>query len=155
MEKIMFICQGNICRSPMAMFYLRYRLKTLGLENEYQVTSAALEISTKGYDMEKKAQDELIKNNIPFEKHSAHQLNPKEFLQQDYVLYMESFQKIQISRLMSNHGMERTHLLYEYTGIKKNIDDPYFTDDFDTAFQEIRKAVDAFIEKEIIGKETK
>ena len=142
----MFICQGNICRSPMAMFYLRYRLKTLGLENEYQVTSAALE---------KKAQDELIKNKIPFEKHSAHQLNPKEFLQQDYVLYMESFQKIQISRLMSNHGMERTHLLYEYTGIKKNIDDPYFTDDFDTAFQEIRKAVDAFIEKEIIGKETK
>ena len=64
MKKIMFICQGNICRSPMAMFYLRYRLKTLGLENEYQVTSAALEISTKGYDMEKKAQDELIKNKI-------------------------------------------------------------------------------------------
>ena len=136
----------------MAMFYLRYRLKQLGLENEYQVTSAALEISTKGMDMEKLAKEELVKNQIPFEQHSAHQLNPKEFMSQDYVLYMEAFQKIQISRLMSGHGMERTHRLYDYTGTKKDIEDPYFTGDFDTAFKEVKEAVDAFVDKEITKK---
>ena len=66
MIKIMFICQGNICRSPMAMFYLRYRLEQLGLQNEYEVTSAALEDSTKGQDMEPKAKEELDKAHIPY-----------------------------------------------------------------------------------------
>lgn len=150
MIKIMFICQGNICRSPMAMFYLRYRLTQLGLQDKCEVTSAALESSTKGQDMEQKAKEELDKAQIPYTLHSAHKLNIREFMEQDYVLYMEAYQKIEISRMMSSKALTKAHRLYGFTGVSKDIDDPYYTGDFHTAFLEIKEAVDAFIEKEIM-----
>lgn len=149
MIKIMFICQGNICRSPMAMFYLRYRLEQLGLQNEYEVTSAALEDSTKGQDMEPKAKEELDKAHIPYTQHSAHKLNIREFMEQDYVLYMEAYQKIEISRMMSSKALAKAYRLYGFTGVSKDIEDPYYTGDFETAFNEIREAVDDFIAAKI------
>lgn len=152
MKKILFICQGNICRSPAGMFYLRYKLKELGLESEYEVTSAALEMSTKGMDMENQMKAELDKHNIPYTTHSAHKLNPREFLEQDYVLYMEAYQRIEISRIMSNNHMEKAHRLYDYTGVEKDILDPYMSGDYKTACDEIIEAVDAFIQLEIKNK---
>ncbi len=152
MKKILFICQGNICRSPAAMFYLRHRLDELSLLNQYLVTSAALEMSTDGMDMEQNMKDELDKYNIPYHLHSAHKLNPREFLEQDYVLYMEKYQKILIGRIMSNNHMEKAHRLYDYTGVGKDILDPYVNGDYVTAFKDIMTAVDAFINLEILNK---
>lgn len=152
MRKILFICQGNICRSPAAMFYLRHRLDELSLLDQYLVTSAALEMSTDGMDMEQNMKDELDKYNIPYHLHGAHKLNPREFLEQDYVLYMEKYQKILIGRIMSNNHMEKAHRLYDYTGVGKDILDPYVNGDYETAFKDIMTAVDAFIDLEILNK---
>lgn len=146
MVKILFVCQGNICRSPLAMFLLRYKLKERGLENEYEVTSAALESSTKGEDMYYESKKQLDLHHIPYEKHVAHMLIPREYLNQDYVLYMENYQKVEIKRMMSNKHTEKLHRLYDYTGFKKDIADPYYTRDFSTAYDEINEALDAFIQ---------
>ncbi len=152
MVKILFICQGNICRSPMAMFLLRDKLSKLTLKEEVCVTSAALESSTKGEDMHPKAKEQLDMHSICYTKHSAHPLSIKEYLEMDYVLYMESYQKITMKRMMSNNHMEKAHRLFDYTGIKKDIADPYYTGDFSLAYQDIEKGIDAFIEKELKGK---
>ncbi len=150
--KILFVCRGNICRSPTAMFLLRYRLKELGLENEYEVFSAGLENSTAGEDMYIEAQEELQKHNIPFSLHAAHKITPKEYLEQDYVLCMENLQKIEIKRMMSHSHNEKLHRLYDYTGECRDIMDPFFTGDFPTAYSDIEKGVSAFVEKEILIK---
>ena len=152
MKHIMFVCQGNICRSPMGMFILRHKLKELGLENEYEVISCGLEISTKGEDMEPRSKEQLTKANIPYEKHEAHMGHPREFLSQDYILYMENYNRVLISRMMSNRHLEKAHRLLDYTDDKRDIADPYFTNDFSKAFDDISKGIEGFIQKEILQK---
>ena len=150
MKHIMFVCHGNICRSPMGMFILRHKLKELGLENEYEVISCGLETSTKGEDMEERSKKQLDDAGIPYEKHEAHMGHPRDFLTQDYILYMEDFNRVLISRMMSNRHLEKAHRLLDYTDDKRDIVDPYFTNDFSKAFEDINKGIDAFIQSEIL-----
>ncbi len=147
--RILFLCQGNICRSPAAMFLLRYRLKELGLENDYIVTSAGLEKSTLGEDMHPESKKELDEHHIPYETHAAHMLAPKEYLSQDYVIVMENYQKIAVKRMMSNAHPEKLHRLLDYTEEKRDIADPFYTLDFTSAYQDIEKGIEGFINKEI------
>ena len=150
MKKIIFICQGNICRSPMAMFILRYKLSQLGLEKEYEVTSAGLERSTQGEDMEPRSKKQLDLAKIPYSEHHAHLLHPRELLDMDYVLYMENYNRVLISRMMSGRHLDKTHRLLDYTDEKRDIADPYYTGDFQKAFEDIMKGIDGFLRKEIL-----
>lgn len=152
MKKIMFVCTGNVCRSPMGMFMLRNRLRQLGIEQEYDVVSAGLLESTKGEDMHPKCKAELEKAGIPFDVHAAHPLRPREFLEMDYVLYMEKYQKIEIKRMMNGRHMEKAHRILDYTDEPRDLADPYYTNDFDKAYQDLALGIQAFIDKEILGK---
>ncbi len=152
MKKIMFVCTGNVCRSPMGMFMLRNRLKQLNLDAEYEVTSAGLLESTKGQDMHPKCRQELEKAGIPFTVHAAHPLRPREFLEMDYILYMEKYQKIEIKRMMNGRHMEKVHRILDYTDCPSDLADPYYTLDFDKAYQDLARGIDAFVNKEILGR---
>ncbi len=145
--RILFVCQGNICRSPLAMFLLRFRLQERGLEEEFVVTSAGLEKSTQGEDMHEGSKRELDAHHVPYQKHEAHMLSPKEYLQQDYVIVMEGYQKIGIKRMMSGAHPEKLHRLLDFTPLKRDIADPYYTGDFATAYADISKGIDGFIEE--------
>lgn len=149
--KVMIVCQGNICRSAMGKFMLIKKLNDLHIDDVF-VFSSGLESSTFGLDMEERAKEVLKKNSIPFEKHSAHKIRPKEFLNMDYVLYMENFHKIELSRIMSNKNMEKAYRLLDFTNEKRDIDDPYYTGDFNKAYQDIDKSLDAFIDTVILNK---
>lgn len=135
----------------MGMFILRNKIKQLGLENEYNIASAGLESSTAGMDMDERAKKELDDNSIPYSLHHAHQLTIQEVVKADYILCMQTAHKIAIKRMMSSSkNTNKVHLLLSYTGENKDIDDPYFYGDFNKAFNEIKKGIDAFIEKEIL-----
>ena len=148
--RVLFVCQGNICRSPAAMFLLRYRLKELGLENDYIVTSAGLEKSTQGEDMHIESKKQLDAHHVPYEKHAAHMLSPKEYLEQDYVIVMEGYQKINIKRMMSGAHPEKLRRLLDFTPLKRDIADPYYTLDFDTAYADIEKGVEGFVNEVVL-----
>lgn len=154
MKSIVFVCQGNICRSAMAMFMLRNKLKELNLENEYSVTSAALESYTSGLDMDDRAKAELDFNHIPYSLHKAHQLMISEVVKADYVLCMQTYQRINIRRMMSSSkSADKVRLLLSYAiGEGAEIADPYYSGDFHTAYLEIEKGINAFIEQEILKK---
>lgn len=149
-KKILFLCEGNICRSPIAMFLLRDLLKKNGLEDKYIVTSAGVDRPTDGHELEPRARAELIAHGIPCEGHKAHFMHPKDYFDADIVLYMEQYNRVLLSRLLSRPRLEKCHRLYDYTGTPKDIADPYFTGDFKTAYDDIEKGVKAFFEKEIL-----
>ncbi len=150
MKKILFVCQGNICRSPMAMFLLRYRLQELGLDKEYLVFSAGLERSTESSDMDMRSKKELDDANIPYGEHKAHMAYPRELLDMDYILYMENYNRILIKRMMSNKNMETIHRLLDFSDDPRDIVDPFYTGDFHVAYLDIKKGIDAFVEKVIL-----
>lgn len=151
MKSIIFICQGNICRSPMAEFILKDKLKKLNLLSSFKVTSAALESSTFDEDMDDRAKEQLNKHNIPFTKHSAHQLTIPEFMAADYVIVMEKYQKILIKRMLnSSKNLHKVERLLHYSDIDKDIIDPYFFHNFEEAYNNIEKGIDGLIEKELI-----
>ncbi len=152
MKTIYFICQGNICRSPMAMFILRKRLSDLNLTNEYIVKSAALESSTSGEDMYPLAKKQLDLHNIPYETHAAHKLTLSEYLSADYILVMEKYQKIDIKRNMSSAHIEKVCLLLDFTDDSRDIDDPFYNRDFAKAYSDIEKGIEGFISSEILKK---
>jgi protein-tyrosine phosphatase len=102
--------------------------------------------------MEPRSKEQLTKANIPYEKHEAHMGHPREFLSQDYILYMENYNRVLISRMMSNRHLEKAHRLLDYTDDKRDIADPYFTNDFSKAFDDISKGIEGFIQKEILQK---
>lgn len=150
--KIIFICLGNICRSPLAMFLLQYKLNQMGLLDKYEVTSAGLESSTAGLDMHDGSKKELDKHNIPYSIHKAHKLTLADYASSDYVIVMEQYQKIKIKRFVSNVNFNKVHTLLEYTGQKRDIQDPYCTNDFETAYNDIVLGIDGFINKVILSK---
>ena len=115
------------------------------MENDYLVTSAGLEKSTEGEDMHDESKKRLDAHHIPYAGHAAHMLSPKEYLQQDYVIVMEGYQKISIKRMMSGAHMEKLFRLLDFTPLKRDIADPYYTLDFDAAYEDIEKGVEGFI----------
>lgn len=151
MKSIIFICQGNICRSPMAEFILKDKLNKLNLLSSFKVTSAALESSTHNEDMDERAKEQLKKHNIPFTKHYAHQLTIPEFMAADYVIVMEKYQKILIKRMLnSSKGIHKVERLLHYSEKDGDIIDPYFFNNFEEAYNNIEKGIDGFINKELI-----
>ncbi len=97
-----------------------------------------------------KAQLDLHK--IPYSLHSAHKLSVKEYLSADYVITMENVQKIYIKRMMSGSKAEKLYRLYDFTGEKRDIADPYYTGDFAKAYEDISEGVDAFIQAVVLKK---
>ncbi len=145
---ILFICQGNIGRSPTAMFLLQHRFRQLGIEDDYEVTSAALESTTEGCDMDDCAKAVLDKHHIPYTKHHAHQLTDDEFLKQDYVLYMEDYQLFEIRIQMPEDFKAKLIKLSEYHN-EEEIKDPNYTGDFEKAYEEIDNGIDGFLKEEL------
>ena len=136
----------------MGMFYLAKRLADLNLSSEYAVSSAALETSTTGEDMYGLSKEQLDKHMIPYGVHYAHKITMQEILNADYVLVMERYQKIDLKRMMSGTNVSKIHCLLEFTDDNRDIADPFYTRDFETAYLDIAKGVEGFINKEILTK---
>ena len=79
MQKILFVCLGNICRSPMAEYIFKDLVTKNGQEKNFYISSAATSTEEIGNDMHYGAKEKLIEHNIPFEKHKARQLKREDY----------------------------------------------------------------------------
>ena len=87
--KILFVCHGNICRSPMAEFIMKYLVKQAGLEEKFEISSAAATTEEIGSDMYPKAKAELTRRGIPFEKREARQIRRDDYDAWDFIIAMD------------------------------------------------------------------
>lgn len=97
MIKVLFVCLGNICRSPMAEFIFKYMVKKQGIEDKFYIKSAATSYEEIGNDMHYDAKDKLEQKGIPYQKRKATRLDKSDYDKYDYIIGMDdnNIRKIQ------------------------------------------------------------
>ena len=145
MIKILFICHGNICRSPMAEYILKDMVRKYGLEEKFYIESAATsyeEIGKPGYPP---ARAELAKHGIGCRGHAARKLVKADFEEFDYLIAMEEYNLRNIRREFGEALAKKVSLLLDYTDMPGDIDDPWYTGSFDVTYNEIVMGCEGFL----------
>lgn len=142
MIKILFVCHGNICRSPMAEFIMKDLVKD---RNDFYIESKATSYEEIGNSIYPPAKRVLSKHNIKFEERSARRMEKSDYDKFDYIIIMDSNNERNIMRIIDDDPQNKVHKLLYYTGSNKDISDPWYTGMFDECFLEIEKGCKALL----------
>ena len=145
MKKILFVCLGNICRSPMAEFIFRDLTKKQGLEKKYSVSSAGTSSEEAGNNMHYGAKDKLNEKEIPYSKHKARQLRREDYNEYDYIIGMESYNIRNILRIVGDDKKNKVYRLLDFTNNPRDIADPWYTGNFEITYNDIVEGCKEFL----------
>ncbi len=135
--KIMFVCHGNICRSPMGEYILKDLAQREGLTG-HTIASSAVSREEIGNPVYPPARRELAKHGISCAGHHARQLTRTEYDTYDLFLVMDSSNLILLSRIFPDDPDHKIHRLLEFAGRPKDdVEDPWYTRDFSAAYEDI------------------
>ena len=146
MKKIMFLCHGNICRSPMAEYVMKDLVRKAGLENELEITSGAVSDEEWFNPIYPPAQRKLREKGIPFGHHSAHKISKAEFDDQDLVIVMDRSNLRWLTRLVGDF-QDKVHMMMEYAGVVRDVADPWYTGDFEQTYQDVLAGCQGLLEQ--------
>ena len=137
MKKILFVCHGNICRSPMAEFIMKDLLKKAGLETQFVIGSAATSTEECGNPVYPPARRKLAEHGISCAGKTARQLTRADYGRYDLLIGMDRANLRNMRRICGGDPDGRIRLLMEFTGRPGEVADPWFTDDFDTTWRDV------------------
>ncbi len=146
MYKIMFVCLGNICRSPMAECIAAAKLKELGLDGQVRVYSAGTSSEEEGNGIYPPARRRLIEEGIAVLPHSARQLNKYDYDEYDLFLGMETRHVSAMLRIFGGDPQNKVQRLADYSEDPHDIADPWWTGDFYSAYRDIYESCQALIQ---------
>ena len=135
--KIIFLCHGNICRSPMAEYIFKYLVDKNNLNSIFEISSRATSNEEIGNDIYPPAKSVLRGNDIPFSRHYAKRITKEEYLEADYILAMEEFNISNLKRVIGEIDPNKVFLLREWSNPKGEISDPWYDGRFNEVFHEI------------------
>ena len=139
MYNIVFVCYGNICRSPMAEMIFKDLIIKNNKRYMMSCVSRATSMEELGNDIYPQAKRKLLQMGVTCESHKAMQITKNDYDKYDYIIVMEERNRRDLLRIIGDDTNNKIHLLMEYTDNIKDIDDPWYTGDFDIAFEEINE----------------
>ena len=138
MTKILFICHGNICRSPMAEFVMKDLMKKAGLERQFHIESAATSTEEISNPVYLPARHKLAEHGIDCRDHAARQLRNNDYDQFDLLVGMDKANLRNMYRICGGDFDGKMHLLMEFAGHPDaEVADPWYTDDFEATWQDV------------------
>lgn len=137
MIKIVFICHGNICRSPMAEFIMKDLVKQAGKDREFTIASAATSQEELGNPVYPPVRRMLRQHGIDCSGKTARQITPEDYTRFDLLIGMDHANLRNMQRFFQGDPDQKLHLLLEYTNRPGEVADPWYSGDFDAAWRDI------------------
>ena len=134
MIKVLFICLGNICRSPMAEFVFRDMVQKRGLADRFHIASAATSSEELGNPVHRGTTEKLKEYGISTKGKYAVQLKKKDYQEYDYLIGMEYRNIRGIQRIIGSDSEHKVSMLLDFTGNPRDIADPWYTGNFDKTY---------------------
>ncbi len=150
--KIMFVCHGNICRSPMAEFVMKKLVQEHHLEKEIFIASSAVSTEEIGNPVYPPAKKKLAEHGISCDGKYAVQLKKSDYEKYDLFVVMDDSNLFYICRIFPSDSKHKIHKLLEYAGLSRDVADPWYTGDFEKAYQDIYEGCLGLLEQLTGGK---
>ena len=141
MTKILFVCHGNICRSPMGEYILKDMVSRRGMGAEFEIASAAVSTEELGNPVYPPARRELMKHGIACDGHAAHQITRAELRHYDYIYYMDASNARWLRRLFGDEAAKCQPLL------SRDVADPWYTGDFTQTWADVEEGCRRIMEE--------
>lgn len=145
MTKILFICHGNICRSPMAEFVMKDLVRKAGREAEFAIASAATSTDEIGNPVYPNARRKLAEHGISCDGHAARQLTRADYDDYDLLIGMDSANLRNMRRICGGDPEGKLHLLMDFTTRPGDVEDPWYTRDFEATWRDVLEGCTALL----------
>ena len=147
MTKILFVCHGNICRSPMAEMVFKQLVKNAGMESDFYIDSAATDYDEIGNGMHRGTLRVLQAHSVPYTDHRARIVTPEDYDDFDFLVIMDSENERHLKRIVGNDSKGKINYLMSFAGKKRDVADPWYTGNFDETWRDISEGCAALLEK--------
>ena len=137
MTKILFICHGNICRSPMAEFFMKQLVKEKGLENDFLIKSAATSREELGNSIYPPVRRILDARGIDYKGKVSVQVTRDDYNRYDYLVCMDKNNIRNLTRIIGEDAQNKVSLLLDFTDTPRDVADPWYTGNFDITENDI------------------
>ena len=143
MKKILFVCHGNICRSPMAEYVMKYLVEQAQLTDQYMIASAATSTEEIGNSVYPPARRKLAEHGISCQGHAARQMTRADYQRYDLLIGMDSANIRNMTRIAGGDPEGKIRpLLYD-----KDVADPWYTGNFEATWQDVLRGCQALLEE--------
>ena len=147
MIRILFVCHGNICRSPMAEYVMKDLVRKAGLEERFVIDSAATSTEEIGNGVYPPARRKLQEHGISCAGHAARQLRREDYRSFDFLVGMDRANLRNMLRICGGDPEGKISLLLDHTSRKGEVADPWYTGDFEATWQDVLEGCGALLEQ--------
>lgn len=144
---IVFVCHGNICRSPMAEMVLKEMVQRAGLSDRFSISSRAATTEEIGEDMYPPAKRTLDAHHIPHPKRKASLITGEDYERADYIIAMDQENLHDLAYLTHQDPDKKISLLLSWAGEKRDVADPWFTNDYEKTYDDVVKGCRGILDK--------
>ena len=150
MIKVLFVCWGNICRSPMSEFVLKDMVKKQGVDSEFHIESRATHTDEiwngQGNPVYPPAREKLAEHGISCKGKRAQLLTKSDYADFDYIIGMDDLNARWMPRILGGDPDGKIHLLLDFTDHPRGVADPWYTGDFDATYTDVVEGCEGFLE---------
>ena len=147
MVKILFVCHGNICRSPMAEFVMKDLVEKKGIAEEFYIASCATSREEIGNGVYPPAKRKLSENGISCAGKTARQMTKGDYDYFDYIVAMDHMNLRNMYQFVGEDKDKKVSLLMDFTDTPGDVADPWYTGDFDATWEDVNKGCSGLLEK--------
>ncbi|WWR21414.1 low molecular weight protein-tyrosine-phosphatase [Lachnospiraceae bacterium JLR.KK009] len=147
MIKILFVCHGNICRSPMAEFVMKDIVQKQGIANEFYIASAATSMEEIGNPVHHGTRNRLAQEGISVAGKYAVRMERSDYQKYDYIIGMDSWNYKNMLRIVGKDKEHKISLLLDYTDHPRDVADPWYTGDFEKTYEDVVAGCEGLLER--------